>query len=114
MHLAHEKLVYEIENFIIGRFSKYIETASMGWRYALTVDSHFLNKFDNQIYNPKNNYADVITNTKDDFQLEKPQLSETEIISNILKQSDILLQLNFLEDSILDHLKENHILIGNI
>ena len=32
---------------------------------------------------------------------------------NILKQSDIVLQLNFLEESILEHLKDNNILIGN-
>ena len=75
----------------------------MGWRYALTVDSHFLNKFDNQIYNPKNNYADVITNTKDDFQLEKPQLSETEIISNILKQSDLISRWSYVQRLVSNH-----------
>jgi len=32
---------------------------------------------------------------------------------NILKQSDILLQINLLESPVLDHLKENIILIGN-
>ena len=48
--------------------------------------------------------------SNDDYVKEGCKIDSRE---NILKQSDILLQLNFLEDSILDHLKENHILIGN-
>ena len=37
-----KKTVGEIEHFVIGRTSKYVEVASLGWRYATTVDKHFL------------------------------------------------------------------------
>ena len=46
----------------------------------------------------------------DEFAKEGCKIDKRE---NILKKSDIVLQLNLLDDSSLEHLKENNILIGN-
>ncbi len=76
MHLAHDNFVKEIENFIINRFSTYFKIASMGWRYALEVEGHYLSKFDDNKRNLRTNYLGTTKSTKDDFQLQKPELSD--------------------------------------
>ncbi len=92
---------------IIGAIS---ENKEIEKRISITPDiakKYIANNFQILIENGFGCHLDI---SDDEFLKEGCKIEKKE---NVLKQSDILLQLNLPEESSLEHFKENNILIGN-